>query len=322
MNVAMISYWHVHSREYAEKLKENKDVNIVAVWDYDAEIGKKWAEELNCEFIPDYDELLKRKDIDAIAMVAKTVDHKDMLCKAANAKKHIFTEKVLATTSKEAYEIRDAVLKNNVKFTISYPHQCTAELQFTKKMIESGDLGTITYARVRKSHDGTSAGWLPDHFYDEKQCGGGAMMDLGAHPMYLLHWLIGKPKNMQSCFTSAFGKGVEDNAVTVMEFENGAIGVSETGFASKNYPFVVELSGTKGSLFVRDNVVSYANEKTDNKWVVVDNLDCAIKDPITQWVDSIVKDEESCLGINEAVALSEFMDCAYRAYKSGKKENY
>lgn len=321
MNVAMISYWHVHSKEYAERLAQNKNVNIVAVWDYDKNIGEKWAKELNCEFIEDYDELLKREDIDAVAMVAKTVDHKEMLCKAANAKKHIFTEKVLATTSKEAYEIRDAVVKNNIKFTISYPHQCRAELQFAKKMLDSGELGKITYARVRNAHDGTSDNWLPNHFYDESQCGGGAMMDLGAHPMYLLHWLMGKPKNMQSCFTQVFGKGVEDNAVTVMEFENGAIGVSETGFVSKNNPFTLELSGTKGSLLIH-NTLSYANDKTDNKWVVVDNLDCALKDPITQWVDSIINDEKSYLGIDEAVALSEFMDCAYRAYKGNKKETY
>ena len=64
--------------------------------------------------------------------------------------------------------------------------------------MESGKLGQITYARVHNYHNGSvapqadgSLGWLPPHFYDEVQTGGGAMMDLGAHPMYTLHWFLG-----------------------------------------------------------------------------------------------------------------------------------
>lgn len=41
MNVVMISYRHVHAREYAEKLSKNKNEKIGAVWDYDEKIGEK-----------------------------------------------------------------------------------------------------------------------------------------------------------------------------------------------------------------------------------------------------------------------------------------
>lgn len=63
---------------------------------------------------------------------------------------------------------------------------------FAKKAIDEGWLGKVTLARVRNAHDGVSSGWLPPHFFDEATCGGGAMMDLGAHPMYLLAWLLGR----------------------------------------------------------------------------------------------------------------------------------
>ena len=123
--------------------------------------------------------------------------------------------------------------------------------------MESGKLGQITYARVHNYHNGSvapqadgSLGWLPPHFYDEVQTGGGAMMDLGAHPMYTLHWFLGEPKSVVSQFTQVTHRGVEDNAVSVLEFEGGAIGVSETGFVTSGNGYFLELSGTQGSLHV------------------------------------------------------------------------
>ena len=117
-------------------------------------------------------------------------------------------------------------------------------------MLDSGKLGRVTYARVRNVHNGSSADWLPPHFYDKAQCGGGAMIDLGAHPMYTLYWLLGAPKTITSTFTAVTNRGVEDNAVSVIEFENGAIGVSETGFVSECNPYTLEISGTDGSLMI------------------------------------------------------------------------
>lgn len=316
MNVAMISSWHVHARGYAEELQKQPNVTITAVWDEDPQAGEAWAKELGCKYCPDYDAILADPTIDGIAMVAKTVDHGDMLLKAANAGKHIFTEKVLTITSKEAYLIRDAVKKNNVVLTISYPHECRSEVQFAKQMADKGALGQITYARIRNVHDGSSAGWLPPHFYDASQCGGGAMMDLGAHPMYLLNWFLGKPSTVQSCFTKVTGKAVEDNAVSVLSYPNGAIGVSETGFVSQDNPFTLELSGTKGALMVHGHSVSYANDETDHKWVEVTDLPEKWPAPIEQWVGAITEGKKNHLDIDAAVALTETMEGAYQAYES------
>lgn len=49
-------------------------------------------------------------------------------------------------------------------------------------------------------------------------------------------------------FTQVMGKGVEDNAVSVIEFANGAIGVSETGFVSQDNLYTLEISGTRALL--------------------------------------------------------------------------
>jgi len=118
LNIAMLSKWHVHAGDYANQVRKNGH-NISVVWDEDEQRGKDWAAELGCEYEKDLAKVLARSDVDAVIVDTETSKHRDVMVAAANAKKHIFTEKTLAATKKEALEIEEAVMKNNVIFTIS-----------------------------------------------------------------------------------------------------------------------------------------------------------------------------------------------------------
>lgn len=48
---------------------------------------------------------------------------------------------------------------------------------------------------TRDAHSGVSGDWLPEYWFDKSKAAGGAMMDLGCHPMYLLAYFLGKPKS-------------------------------------------------------------------------------------------------------------------------------
>jgi len=314
LKVAILSSWHVHAQEYAEQLQSRPDVQLTAVWDEEPEKGRKFAAEFGLEFEADLNRLLAREDVDAVCVNAPTSMHRDVMVKAAKAGKHIFTEKVLALTARECAEIRAAVEENGVKFCISFPHRTFPHNLLAKKILDEQLLGQVTYARVRNAHDGASRGWLPPHFYDEAQCGGGAMIDLGAHPMYLLAWLMGKPTEISSAFTYVTERAVEDNAVCVMKYENGAIAVSETGFVSSNSPFTLELHGTAGSFTVIGNKISLITSKSGE---VTLDLPEALPDPVTQFVEGVLYGKEILFGLDDATTLTEIMEAAYKAHKQG-----
>jgi len=318
IKIAMISAWHVHAKGYARELLQIPGCEITCVWDECADRGKKWAEELGCAFFADYDDLLKSADVDAVVIDAPTNMHAELLIKAAEAGKHIFTEKVLTLTAEDAYRVREAVRKSGVHFTISYPHKCSDKIQFAKELIDSGRLGKVTYARVRNCHSGSIDDWLPPHFYSEEQCGGGAMIDLGAHPMYLLEFFLGKPLSVQSLFLNATERPVEDNAVCLLEFAGGAIGVSETGFVSRSDPYSVEVSGTKGAVRILGDSATYATaDDTDGDFTDVPAKAYNIPKPLSYWTDSIKNGTENTLfNIDEAVSLTELMEAAYQSSKS------
>ncbi len=316
MKIAMVSSWHVHAKGYGKEFKEMPGCEIVAVWDENPAAGREWAEELGCAFVENYDDLLADANIDGVVISSPTSMHPDLMVKAANAGKHIFTEKVLAIKLEDALKIKEAVVANGVKFAISFPHRCRADILLAKQMQDSGALGELTYARVRNVHNGSIANWLPPHFYNKEQCGGGAMIDLGAHSIYLMEWFLGKPTRVVSAFTNYTPRDVEDNAVTVLSYANGAIGVAETGFVSVHTPFVLELGGTKGSLTVR-NGVTYATEETGGKWVEASGSEypAALPNALQQWVSAFNDGTEILFDLDLAVSLTEVMAMAYKGAK-------
>lgn len=322
LRFAMISKWHVHAEGYARFINQQPDACVSCVWDEDPVRGEAWAKELNVPFIACYDELLTRDDVDAICVCTPTNMHTEIMVKAANAGKHIFTEKVMALTVKGCDEIIEAVEKNGVKFSICFPHRCMPRNLFMKQAVESGMVGDVTVLRVRNCHDGATRGWLPDYWYDPETTGGGAMMDLGAHPMYLSRWILGKPTRIQSMFANLTGHPVEDNSVCTIEFENKAIAISETSLVSPMTPVMMEIYGTKGVIMYQDDDVKFITNDTRNLieggWVKA-KLPKELPHPIRQFVDGVLNGAEIIFGLEEGRQLTELMENAYIA-DSEKRE--
>lgn len=315
LNVAMLSKWHVHAAGYARELMAMDDVNVTCIWDEDAERGAAWAKELGVAFEADLDELLRRPDVDAVAVNCPTAMHPEVIIKAARAGKHIFTEKVLALTVRECDEIAKAINEAGVKFCISFPQRCWGRNKYIKHMVESGALGQVTVMRARDAHDGSLRNWLPDYWYDRDMTGGGAMMDLGAHPMYLASWMMGRPRRIQSMFNNITGRAVEDNSVCTIEFENGAIVISETSLVAPMNPKLVEVYGTKGVIICQDNDIKV--RLAGQEGFSVPELPENDPAPIRQWVEGVLYGKEIPFDLKAARDLTELMENAYIADGTG-----
>ena len=316
-NVAMVSKWHVHADGYAREVSAVPGVKITAVWDEQPQRGQDWADCLEAAFEPDYDKLLARPDVDGVVIDSPTSLHKELIIKAARAGKHIFTEKVLTFTKKDALEVADAVRKSGVRFVISYPRVAWGSLLYAKQALASGQLGQPTLLLARTSHNGATAGWLPDSFFNESEAGGGAMMDFGAHPMYLARWLLGKPVRVTSMFNSFTGKPLDDNAVSVIEFENKALAVLQSNFVCDRCPNHFELHGTLGSI-TQENPDKPVRSTApgapvdDGGFVLPESLPATLPSPLQQWASG--QAVPGC-GIDEAVQLAELMEGAYKAFR-------
>ncbi len=320
IKVAMLSKWHVHAAGYAKAVKASDKAQITCVWDEDTDRGSQWAKELGVEFEPDLDVLLARDDVDAVIIDTPTSDHETVIIAAAKSGKHIFTEKAMAPTLAECDKIAQAVADNNVKFCISYPNLTTSLAQFSKQLIDDGLLGKIHYMRMRNAHQGSLRGWLPDYWYDTEKAGGGAMMDLGCHPMYTAAYLLGKPKRIASMFNTNYcPPPADDNAVSVVEFEGNTIAVLETSFVSPYQANCFELLGTEGALISVDGEVKYRSDKLDTKgWIIPDKLPEPLPMAMDVWFDAILTNAEIPYDTEKGKALTELLENAYKSHNEQK----
>ena len=313
VNVLMLSKWHVHAAGYARSVGEQPDARVCMVWDDDAQRGADWAAELGVPFEPDLTKALASPDVDAVLVDTPTSDHCRVMVAAAEAGKHIFTEKALAVTLADCHVIAKAVKKNRVKFCISHPQLTTPLAQYCKQAINEGLIGDIHYMRMRTAHAGSLAGWLPAYWYDIEKAGGGAMMDLGCHPMYTAAYLLGKPRRIASIFnTTCAPKGVDDNSVCVVEFDNKAIAVLETSFVSPYQADCFELLGTEGAITqVGDALKVRSNKVLADGWFTPDKLPPQQPAALRQWLDGIVNDAPILFDVDMGIALTELLENAY-----------
>jgi 1,5-anhydro-D-fructose reductase (1,5-anhydro-D-mannitol-forming) len=321
LKIAVLSFWHVHAGDYSRQAQQHPGTELVAVWDDDAERGRAGAGQFGVEFTDDLDALLARDDIDGVVITTPTNEHRDLMVKAARAGKHIFTEKLLAPTVAEAEEIVSATDAAGVKLTVSLPRLAHGYTQAIREVVDSGKLGRLTYGRVRLSHDGAiprdgKEGWLPQRFFEPKTAIGGALTDLGCHPVYLTQLFLGAtPDTVSATYRSVAGRGLEDNAVVVVGYGDQKIGVIEAGFASRN-PFTIELFGTEGTLTYTD----------DGNVLMVDGEQVPVpehsQEPFGQWVGHINDGTRADDNIARAVELTRLVVAANEAADSGRAIAY
>lgn len=308
MKIVICGLWHVHAKDYYREAV--KHAEILGVWDSDPKKQQDFCETYGTHGFNSFEELLQ-SGADAAMVCTATDMHTDVMVRLAESGIDIFTEKVLALTSAECEKIEKAVEKNGVRFMISFPHKFLAGVRLVKQIIENGELGKVNYCRYRNAHNGSSADWLPAHFYNKRECGGGAMIDLGAHGMYVIEWLLGMPQSASSTFTIACDNPknadrVEDNAVTVFKYHNGAVAINETGFATPKNPITLDVCGESGWVRFDGNTVEKYTDGVFTKQEIPTENNLPL--PITQFCTGNILD--GC-GMEEAKKLTKLMEMAY-----------
>ena len=327
LKVAVLGFWHVHAKDYARQAQEHPGTELVAIWDEDPALGQAGADEFGVPFNDDLGTLLGRTDVDGVVITTATNAHRNIMVRAANAGKHIFTEKLLAPTVAETAEVIAAADDNGVKLVVSLPRLAHGYTQAIREVVESGKLGKLTYGRIRLSHDGAvpqdgTSGWLPDRFFEQKTAIGGALTDLGCHPVYLTQLFLGADaESVSATYRSVNGRGLEDNAVVTVGYADQKIGVIEAGFSSRN-PFTIEIFGTEGSLTYTEDgnllKVSGAAFGDENQLPVPEHS----KDPFAQWVDHITEGTRADDNLARAVELTRLVEAANQAATEGRTIAY
>lgn len=198
----------------------------------------------------DYHEMLANEVLDIVSVATPNKFHAEHATAALRAGCHVLCEKPIATSLKEADAILDAARRARKKLMISFSHRMYTGPQKCKALLQEKALGKPFMIRVRFAHGGPYPGWAKNSwFYKKDLAKGGALLDMGIHAIDLCHWLIGPITSVSAKVATLIKKiEVDDNALLLLEFKNGALGYIEVGWTSPPGFAGFEIYGTKGSL--------------------------------------------------------------------------
>ena len=250
----------------------------------------------------DYQDLLKRDDIDAVSICTPNYLHAKMAIDAAKAGKHILCEKPLARTLEEVDAMISAASKAGVYLMNPSHQRFVPVLENIKSVLDL--LGKITFVRYRFGHEGPYTHWraLSEEkwFFESEKSGGGVLLDLGPHALDLLLWYFGDVETVQGAVMHTFEKPtkVEDTAILLLKFKNGIIGELDTSWASNPAFNEFQIYGTNGTIrvdvFERTPIEFLPNKLKRNKKIkelsfqkLLEQISTAQKKMIHYFVDCV-----------------------------------
>jgi predicted dehydrogenase len=206
-------------------LAESPRFKVVAGCDIDGKMAAPFAAAQKFELTDDYKMLLKRSDIDAIAVVTPHALHEEMAVAALAAGKQVFCEKPLALTTASAERILSACAKSGGVLGIGHERRYEPAMEEMRRLIESGALGRILLMDANVSHSNFRKMDPTNWRRDPKHAPAGAWTALGIHLGDLFVSLAGQPTRVRARTASQiFPPPSEDFVSAEIDFENGARG--------------------------------------------------------------------------------------------------
>lgn len=144
------------------------------------------------EVYSDFDEMIKKANLDAISITLPTFLHKDFSIKALNTGLHVLCEKPMALNSVDCEEMKVAAESTGKLLQIGHCIRFWPEYVKAKEIIDSGKYGKVkagTFQRLSATPTWSKDGWL----IDEKRSGG-VGLDLHIHDTDYVQHLLGMPK--------------------------------------------------------------------------------------------------------------------------------
>jgi predicted dehydrogenase len=180
-----------------------------------------------------YEELLADPKVDAVVLATPHTQHAEQVVAAARAGKHVFTEKPLALTAKDAAAAVRACAKAGVTLAVGYNWRFQPALQEIRRMLDDGRLGKLLH--VEGNFCGPSAYRFPkEHWRQAREEGpAGGMTGRGVHVVDAFLYLGGgmASVNAQSA-RRVLDYGLDDTTSMLFRFKSGASGYLGTVIAT------------------------------------------------------------------------------------------
>ena len=258
---------------HAKAIRAMDGSTLHSVFNHRPDGAHQFAETYDIRAFSNMDEFLADPELEIVTICTPSGAHFNPALAAIRAGKHVIVEKPLEVTIERVDALISAAQQHGVTLASVLNRRFTPAMDAFKNAVDAGRFGQLTSASCyvkwfRDQAYYNSAAWRGTWALD----GGGVLMNQAIHAIDALIHLAGPVAAVQAnCACLAHdGIEVEDSAVAIVEFTNGARGVIEgsTCTWSKNgHPVRVQLAGIDGSIFLADEsfeVWDFRNEQPED----------------------------------------------------------
>lgn len=247
---------------HARAIEAMKGGHLACVFSRNKANADRVADAFNCASYQDLGAFLAHPGLHIVTIATPSGAHLEPCQRAAMAGKHIICEKPLEVTLARVDKMIRVCKEHHVTLAGIFPRRFNEATMIFKKAVDQGRLGKITLAdatvkwhRTQAYYDGGD--WRGTWRLD----GGGALMNQSIHTIDLLYYLAGEVKRVSAFADRSIHERIEaeDNAVAILQFASGALGVIEGStscFSNTGHPAEIQICGSHGSIFMKDEALT------------------------------------------------------------------
>ena len=282
-----------------KELEKERQGHLVACCDIIAERAQATAEAYGggCRAFSNYAEMLKEIDCDLVALCTPSGLHPKHAIQAAEAGRHVLSEKPLGTSLQAVDEAIAACDEAGVHYLEVKQNRLNPTIILLRRALEAGRFGrlhmitsNVFWARPQDYYD--MAPWRGTWEFD-----GGALSNQAAHYVDMVQWMGGSVETVFA-LSSTLGRRIEaEDTITVgLKFRNGAIGNINVSVLTypNNLEGSITVMGEKGTV----RIGGVAMNKIE-QWHFAD------EDPMDAEVESASYDPKSVYGGGHYVLYRE-----------------
>jgi predicted dehydrogenase len=183
----------------------------------------------------DFRKMLARDDLDAVDVCLHNNFHRPATEAALAAGKHVYCEKPMAGSYRDAAAMLETAKQTGKKLSIQLSTLYSNETRAAKELIDAGELGELYFARStgwRRRGRPFVDGYGTPTFVQKKNSAGGALYDMGVYHISQVLYLLGNPKVLRIS-----GKAYQKTGMDARRRETSGYDVEELGVG------LVRLSG-------------------------------------------------------------------------------
>ncbi len=309
IKLGVLGMAHGHVNGYLQQWEKHPDfgVTAAAVWDHDAGRLSQAADQHGLARCETAEALLARAEIAAVVIAAETSRHAALVEQAAAAGKAIILQKPMALTLREADRIVRAVERHGVPFTLAWQMRADPQNRQMRAMIHSGQFGKIYSVRRRHGLACHLTPGFAQTWHVNPALNRDIWADDAAHPIDLMHWMLGPPESITAELTTAANDWMpNDNGVAVFRYPEGLLAEVFCSFTCVAAENTTEIYAERGAIIQSfgDNPGTLAprvENQSGLKWYLADEQQWTYSDipsPAGHW--------ERILGL--AQPLADFLN--------------